>query len=104
MEFWNNLKPSPKLPAGQVVGLLMAALQKNDHPAVNDGLRTVSVLRCTLEGYTVYLVFARRWPGPACSYEKATRGGVAWGFAGVGRMHVVFGSSSCITWSNHTLL
>lgn len=41
LEFWKHRQPSPDLPAGQVVGLLMAALQKNDHPAPNEGLRTV---------------------------------------------------------------
>ena len=44
LEFWKNRLPSPGLPPSQVIGLLMAALQKNDDPAVNDGLRTVSAV------------------------------------------------------------
>lgn len=42
LEFWKNRAPSPALPPTQVIGLLMAALQRNDDPAENDGLRTVS--------------------------------------------------------------
>ncbi|CAM9473556.1 unnamed protein product, partial [Ectocarpus sp. 12 AP-2014] len=41
LEFWKNRAPSPVLPPTQVIGLLMAALQRNDDPAENDGLRTV---------------------------------------------------------------
>ncbi|CAM9301686.1 unnamed protein product [Ectocarpus sp. 8 AP-2014] len=41
LEFWKNRTPSPALPPTQVIGLLMAALQRNDDPAENDGLRTV---------------------------------------------------------------
>lgn len=41
LEFWRNRKPSPDLPPDQVIGLLMAALQKNS-PVDNDGLTTVS--------------------------------------------------------------
>lgn len=43
MEFWRNRRPSPTLPPTQLIGLLMAALQKNDDPVENEGLRTVSI-------------------------------------------------------------
>lgn len=42
LEFWKNREPTSSLPPAQVIGLLMAALQKNDSPVENEGLRTVS--------------------------------------------------------------
>ena len=47
LEFWNSRRPSPQLAPSEVVGLLMAALQKNDQPEADDGLRTVSHLAPT---------------------------------------------------------
>lgn len=46
LEFWKNRQPSPTLPPTHVIGLLMAALQKNDDPSENEGLRTVRTGRC----------------------------------------------------------